>query len=374
MTTGISIPLAVTGAGKGADEIAKIETAVKKVSAAQDHAAQSAKRMGDAQAHAAKQGHGGHMSRQERQQAKFAAGAIGMGGAAGELLHGAHAFGGKAGLAIGGIAAAGALIFEGINHFDERMAKVIEGAHEIHKKLEEAGKVLGQAGLGNISAEGHGIQRSLTAGLSMDQIKDAKRKGISADSLAEMGVGGVGAAFAARRFGVSGDAAAAEIARRGGIKGGGDDYDQAASVAGAIQHRRISADEVDRARGAGKYQSEMDRVVDIQGRGANAGIDAVTSGSAATAASENLNAISAPEQAALSAAFKSAMDESATMHRVADSQNKLVAWLQDHFDVTLKGSAKSRANQYDVDTAAKFNLATSHAAPHEAAAESGAHH
>ena len=190
-----------------------------------------------------------------------------------------------------------------------------------------------------------------------------------------MGVEGVGVAFAGRRFGVGGDAMAEEIARRGGVgRMKGDDYDKAASVVESIQGRRISAEERENSKKGGKYGNEMDRVTDTQGRVTNFGLDAVKSGEASKAANEQLNTISGPEQAAMSAAFKAALDESTAMHEVAATQNKLVAWLQNHFDVTLKGSLESRANLHDKEAFASLGSGTSHAAPHEAAAESGAHH
>lgn len=359
--SGITIPLQVRGADQAEREYAKMSGGLKKIKAAQDEVARSAKQMQQAQRPPGGGGSapGPASSRPPAALQWINYGGSAIGGAGGMVARGAgaavRAGGGIAGgLAIGagaaGLLLAGRAITGAISYFDSRMTAVVQHAGAIRAKIAEAGKSLGVAGVVAAGGQGLAVQRALAGGHSMEDIKNAQAFGISPDVLARVGTGGLATIRAGQRFGMSPDDMAGIMEKRGPGKGS-DPFASAASIASELQNRSVGKEEIARARAGTAFGAEYDKIAQFQGGTANVGLDAILSGKASAAAGDDFEKASNPTLAALREDYKVNLEQLQVMHEIADKQGIAASFMQSlvGYFGGGEGSARERANAFAVD-------------------------
>lgn len=337
MTTGISIPLVVSGAGKGADEIGKIGDAVNKVSAAQDRAAASAKRMGAAQGHAMRNGGHGD-NRQFLAQSRMFTGFFGGGEISRSMRHGNHAFGGGgAALAIGAGIGVAAIAIEAFNHHleksNERMAGLLEKTHALNEAMHEAGKIRGTSALEHMDKNGSAMRRLGAMGVSPDAIGSGRSMGLDLNDIAELKgeLRPMLAAQNAMKFGLS-SSDAAKGAKRFLGAGSKLDTDKAGREIAGDAHGVIYGDGNQQfADAPNEYIKNLDRLSSIRNSMESVKGSYAESGYGVRAAEKDAEKLSAPEKTALEETKRKDDTKLEIMRDIASKQNVFVELLKSAF-------------------------------------------
>lgn len=360
MGMGIKIPMQIYGGDQVEAQLLKIVGGIKRVGKGYDDAAKSAKKFSDEQKRVTGGGAAPAIDPQARMAKQVISGvAPTLGGAGGMISRSAGvglALGGNvsgvaAGAAVGGV---GALVVALANAFTAAVARAeeivsvgLQRAQGMRAKIDESGKSVGQSGVGLVGSSGLAIQRALSSGMTMDQIKGAMERGIDPESLAKVGGNSMAlkAMINAQRLGVGAGQSADIIARAGGVRGT-DPWKIAANIAGEAQDRVVRSDEISRAKAGSDFGRSMDNVQRLQGQLSATAIDAVTGGKAADALGDQLSRALDPVAAVMKDSYKLYLDQLEQLQAISDNTNWLrsfAQWAGYHVGIS-DGTAMQRLN------------------------------